>query len=90
MRSTLSARALRSSATCSTVIGLHVARQGAKGFGMLGAAQQVQQGFVVVLAGGPQRGQSQLSSRSKSATTKRSASSASPTSSSITPGCCNR
>ena len=38
---------------------LHVACQRAKGFRVLSAAQQVQQGFVVVLAGGPQRGQSQ-------------------------------
>ena len=36
-----------------------VARQRAEDFGMVGAAQQVQQGFVVVLARGLQRGQAQ-------------------------------
>ena len=36
---------------------LHVAREGAEGLGVLRAAQQVEQGLVVVFAGGLQRGQ---------------------------------
>ncbi|MPM43079.1 hypothetical protein SDC9_89752 [bioreactor metagenome] len=39
---------------------LHVARQRAEGLGMVGAAQQVEQVLVVVLAGGTQGGQAQL------------------------------
>ena len=35
---------------------LDVAGQRAEGLGMVGAAQQVEQGFLVVLAGGAQRG----------------------------------
>jgi hypothetical protein len=48
-----------------------VARQGAEDLGMVGAAQQVEQGFVVVLARGCS-GRRSASSCSKSAATKRS------------------
>ncbi len=60
MRSTLSA-------SSAEVIGdlldgdaaLHIARQGAEDFRVVGPAQQVEQGFVVVFLGRSQRGQAQ-------------------------------
>jgi hypothetical protein len=57
---------------------------------MVRAAQQVEQGFVVVFLVERSEARRSCRSRSKSAATKRSASNWLPASSSMTPGCCSR